>query len=1168
MEEPWQPLALFSALAVPLCCAGLLLLRMSRPGSLEGGNQCCFGIIGGLGCLLVFFGLIIQSSPALLGLPYDGAEPVLHKELGLILCSQVMLCWVAERCLLHWAGRGPPPCQSWACATIWTSSCLVTWAGPRPLERMSTILGSQEASCDAGYRTNFLLYMPLWGTGLIFGALLLCVPEQPLRNTFEHWGGLLLPTSPPSSPSARMGSEGGSAVNEVRRKMLPIVYGLSTSGSALALAIGWERNDPSHLTIGFALVALAAVCAFTWLWRMDLPLATWAALSQGWATLLRIMQEHLLFRDFQWDATRTHWLSMTKIPGIQLFLLGIAMMVLVLWFYDVTSNWIAAWDNLNYTDGRRGLPAGSKFDGEVPPEDDDDIVSHARRPLADSVWWQWVMFFACAGCLFVGISQPLVQTKIIQPQVEWLDGDEAIQRFRNTSHPWHETIWGHSYCDLLTVHYDNKMPMSALAAAYTSVLMPMLLFASLLLVLSRPPFMSDDVIVTIRHWIVHKAPYRFVTPMVLMMTVALVNLSDPGGATFQATFTQGIWYYMAYCFLVNVLACSVEGSGHRPPGDLRVAPSSSRSTSGSLQGHTVSSRRSKSDMATIDSQESPDIENVDGYCSEENEVDEKNSLGSVRGQNSVAQRQRKSASVDLMDQETELGESIGEYELDDDEEQSEGSSASADDGKDNCGVWLGIPAGIALFLLVPATLYFGLVEPLILFEMRFSHVVVLKSKPTILDMWQSLAKVSPPMAAFAAATLVFTLPPWIVLSALRHLQGVTDAKDRLCSRVCVVRFLERGVRPFVQGHIWVFSIAILYYIVTSRNRDMQEVCVNRHDTPKSLLALLLFGGIMLYVMGKSGKITEESREGKRHEGMPLSSLPGGSFVWGACPAAMSAAIFGFLYLSGPAPPRGDMGIQFVNRVLSENFLPAANRRISDYIPESKGDCEALWKHRVETNQVSPESLLQVKHGNRTAIYEHCVGHSPLTHMQNRNMDAMAVWATGLNTLHIKGINVSRPQRTSADTQVWKMYVSGMFFDVNVWLKVMLAQWHDGPWLDDYMCCDKNFNFTVEVSMPCTEGQGFERARLRFLHIDNPELHHSSCQSDTQDGSWCMEWVYPSAYEMDPNIHAALDDFLTGKKGSLLMKTSDGTVTDVLGYISHKLTEVVQLNTGNHCPQNL
>jgi len=275
-----------------------------------------------------------------------------------------------------------------------------------------------------------------------------------------------------------------------------------------------------------------------------------------------------------------------------------------------------------------------------------------------------------------------------------------------------------------------------------------------------------------------------------------------------------------------------------------------------------------------------------------------------------------------------------------------------------------------------------------------------------------------------------------------------------------------------------------------------------------------------------------------------------------------------LYISGPSNKAQEMGMPFVNRMLSESFLPAANSRISDYIPESKGDCEALWQYRMHKNEVSPQSIQQWKQGNHTEVYQHCVGRSPLTHMSDRNMDAMALWATGLNTLHIKGISLKKPERVSSTTQVWRMYVSGMFFDVNVWLKVMLGQWGDTPWLNDYMCCDKNFNFTVEISMNCTEGRGFHRAALRFLHIDNPELHHRTCSDQSADGSTCWEWVYPSAYEMDPNIHAALNDFLTGKKGKLLMKASDGTITDVFDYVSKQLTEVVQLNSGNHCPLNV
>jgi len=1202
-----------SACAAPLCTFGLTVMRQKglcprRFQVPEDGHDpdlfenflwffCCFRLVqekpnrwyhrllDGALCLFALLafmgGLMLRQLPLLGGWSSQGLGMDMHKAAGMVLSTQVLLCMFAERCWILGEPLSSMQCASGFC--IWFACTLVEYAGPRPMEHLSTILEDQVASCDGGWRSPFQFYVSLWATVLVFGLGILLVPEhgewvrccgggdggsrhqrsqshdsgQPLMCDRGDDDEDVLPDAP-AEPCYELSWEArrSCAVHAMRRKWLPVVYGVATSMSSVVFAVGASRRDHFWLGAGVVLTAVAAFCALTWLRRMDMPLSTWAFVSQGNAMLAKLIQDHLLFRNFQWDPEgRTGALAVQKMPGVQLFMLGIALMVLVLWFFDVSSAWCESW---------------------APEKSEHKAYADSRQRVRKISWnslFQWLLFLACAACLIVGISEPLIQTRVVYPQVQYLQGDAAVDQFRNATHPWHEHMWSHSYSQLLTLHYENHMPFSAMAAAYTSVLMPALLFSYLILVLVRPSFLSEEVILGLKRWIVHKAPYRFVTPMVLMTTVSLVNLSDPGGATFQATFTRGIYYYMAYCFIVNVLALSVEACddapASSPPASESTSTVGSRRSMESRPSTTLSSRvatrESSGTEASVHAQDMGALGGTDRWLLEE--ANGKDMRGGAGG---LGRHEREL----IMEVETQEGDSAGgdppsdeDFNEDKSEVPSEEGSTSAEDNlvcpSERSWTMIALPFfGLSLFIGVGCAMVFVFQEPLIRFEMRLSDITVLKSHPSILQIWKSLLKASPGMAVFAAATLVLSFPLWVLFAGLRVGYGEKDPQDPFCTPACIARSCERILRPFVQIHIWAFSVVILYVSVTSRNKEMHEVCF--HLPRMQVVCIILgLGALMFGVLSIAAKQFSFRCGADRedvHEAGPRD-LPGGYAVWGIAPMACCGTIFVGMFVGGPLFPAQSMRLEAVNKLLQESFLPAANLRIPDYIPEDRGDCEALWNYRVSQGEASAALW------NESAIYQDCVGHSPLTHVMNRKVDATALWATGLNTLQLKDIHLEEPVDLSADSQLWKMTFSGMFRDMNIWTKVMLSAWGETPWLDDYMCCDKNFNFTVEVRMPCHEGRGFQRARLKFLHVDKPELKHSTC-SDETDSSFCMEWVYGKADSVDPNLNEALGDFLSGKTGQLLMKTSDSTIVDLLEYVSSKLTDVVRLNTGDWCPHNL
>ena len=86
-----------------------------------------------------------------------------------------------------------------------------------------------------------------------------------------------------------------------RKHLEPLGRAVFVHPRGFVFASGVERDVIGWVIWGAVLLVVAVVCAWQWLWCLDLPLVLWALLSQNIATLLRLVQGHLIFRDFRWD---------------------------------------------------------------------------------------------------------------------------------------------------------------------------------------------------------------------------------------------------------------------------------------------------------------------------------------------------------------------------------------------------------------------------------------------------------------------------------------------------------------------------------------------------------------------------------------------------------------------------------------------------------------------------------------------------------------------------------------------------------------------------------------------------------------------------------------------------------------------------------------------------
>jgi len=713
---------------------------------------------------------------------------------------------------------------------------------------------------------------------------------------------------------------------------------------------------------------------------------------------------------------------------------------------------------------------------------------------------QCMLLVFCMACCIIGIQMPLIQTTFFVPETHWLANEEAIAKFENSTRPGnaHAIKSGSSYLDLISELYAGRVPCSALVVAYNSVIMPPLQFLGFILVLLGKPRLlkiSEETMSTVSQFALDQAPKRFTNPMILMSMVALVQLTAPAGRM-QQDITRGYWYYISYCASCLILAWSL--NFHFEESEVCSRPKGWSSRRLDFPGRTLSDAKvqlSKAIRATS-------------------------------------------------------GDALGEDEVfsDLDSEAGPAHSQAADSVTSSTTL-----AFVGLVPLTLVSLYFGLTSAFLNIDYRLSGITLKKTEPSVYELWLSLGEKSTLLQVFAAITLIFTMLVWILLLVLRV---VAKAQQRPGSTPGVlVRLLgvaEQTVRPWVLGHVWAFCFVLIYYIVTARNKAPAEVCAHFPDWPVGMAAIFVLGGSVyaLRIFGK--QLVDSPRHSKNSK---WGSLPGGIYLWGMGAMAVGSFWCLILYAHGPTLEPEIASLEDVNTVLSK-ILPVTNQHLHSKIPESAGDCGALWEHRVATGKALYASP-------RSEVHRNCKGKSPLAHQKKNtgqtDLDVTAKWARGLNTLEIMDILILPPTNVSAYTQEWNMTFRAKFSDLRVWLKVILGD-SNKPWVDDYMCCDKAFHFTIQASVRCTLGYGFRPIQLHVLHMDPIIFKHHGELS--RSGDFRAEWNID--YGRSDDLEKVLKNFLTGKQGKVLFKNSDGSTTDPLASASDVLNNIVFLNTGQQC----
>lgn len=1089
-----------SAFSVLVSTAGLALLRGTRPSEVERLQRYAdagspiqqwilWHMLGVFGALLLYIGLVLSSIPMLMGVSADDEG----KAAAIAQQTLVLVCWLTERYLVE--GRPLPLMQSCLCALIWFGSSVVEWAGPRPYDNMSLGLPGQIAGCDGGYRSPFLIYASVWLTGLTFGTLLLFVEEGTTLVSCVDASDEEVPSAPdPAQEKTRK-------LQPFRRKALPIVYAMATSMSGIVFATGTAGNDMRYVTAGAVLLVIAVLCAWDFLWRLELPISTWGAVFQGFTTSLRVVQSHFVFRDFRWDPEDMHGILIVyKFPGLQFFMTGMFVLFVSLQLYMYTCSW-PEWSTSEQVQSSLHLSSLSR-DTRADSLDDGSTLVPGRL-CRGSRLWQWVLLPFCMLCIIVGTHIPLIQTEFTLPDVKWLHDAAAIQRFEANHTPGygHRFTDGDAYIDVITWLYESRLPCSAFVVSYNAMILPPVQFLLFFFILLRPSFIPEELYCSMQAYVMNLAPMRFIQPCIMMLIVGIANMPGPGDTLFGGWFTHGYWYFIAYCMSAILLAWSVQPS-EEDPGKYAAA------------------------------EESLPCESI---CEK--------GLNSANGNGSNGVHKDGDSARALMAKYKQNANGMNGHGDEDSDELSEGS-----DGGDVCARKpFEVAACIMGATVVVATAYLALTQTFLNIQYRLSGLAIHSISPSVIDLWFSIGSVSRFLMFFAISTMVLLPALWLLLFAIRMVNDSLGSKSDVAR---CAKYLEPIVRPWVLCHIWSASLCLVYYMVTARNKATTEVCATFPETPIGMVAILCLG-VGMYGLIAYAKSVTRPKHLPKYSSSP--QLPGGFVIWGVGPMALMMFWAFLLYSHGPQRPPTISSVDDVNSALSK-LLPDMNRQLHKNIKDSAGDCEALWDYRTENGEVLFSSPL-------SEIHRSCTGNAPLAHMDaNRGgvgTDITVLWATGLGSLDIADMVVTPPTDISVPVQRWFITLSAMFTDLHVYMKVTV---NGKEWLKDYMCCDKTLHFTVKVFAECQVGTGFSALHLELVNMDKVNFVQKTQMIVDSGASASFEMDYGTS----ETVEKAIANFLTLKTGNLLMRNSDGSTTDTLQTAGEALSHVIQLNTGERC----
>lgn len=180
-------------------------------------------------------------------------------------------------------------------------------------------------------------------------------------------------------------------------------------------------------------------------------------------------------------------------------------------------------------------------------------------------------------------------------------------------------------------------------------------------------------------------------------------------------------------------------------------------------------------------------------------------------------------------------------------------------------------------------------------------------------------------------------------------------------------------------------------------------------------------------------------------------------------------------------------------------------------------------------------------------------------MAKEPVNVTARWIEGLDTVKLQELRITQP-KNPIGPQLWNLTLSGEFTGLHIWLKVMLG---GKLWINDYMCCQNPFRFSLRASAICDDEHGFmSPIKLEVAQLDPFDWKHDANWEDAMGSHISLSVDYGQKSSVQNQVR----EVFVSQIGNVRIRLADQTVWDPLVVAAQILQTVVRQNSGSKCPR--
>lgn len=385
--------------------------------------------------------------------------------------------------------------------------------------------------------------------------------------------------------------------------------------------------------------------------------------------------------------------------------------------------------------------------------------------------------------------------------------------------------------------------------------------------------------------------------------------------------------------------------------------------------------------------------------------------------------------------------------------------------------------------------------------------------------------------------------------------------------------LEQILKPWVMGDVAAISICSLFLSIQEPSDDFVFLVVRLVLPPIGVFACLGQGvacwGLrwsappLRPIPRSIGLSDSEDSETPAHRGpgVPKVVRVGcvvGKLVW---KEVFTWLLWGALiYVFGPHEPQSVHNLKELNSVLGDE-VSRLQLELVNRLPEGLGSCAELRLRRTLERTGDPEAA-----GCKELVV-------PPFDIPGIGLTGKLHFVDGLRTIVLasaqvfpetRGVNeLYNPMMTVNGEQRWAFGVKGYFTGLRVWMEATKGT---QQLIDNYICCDNPYHWSIQVSVLCVDGIGFTgTANVDNFHIDDVKISDDS-RHESRTGE-----EEESLFEVDlGDTPGLITEAIRTQLQNLLVSKTAGTGPPAAGMpplvLTDLLNQLIENNGGVKCPE--